>query len=137
MKYLLMAYLVLVLAFEILWTTFIVYRFHADLATYDWDATWIKEFYKSTKNFFLFTAIIVSLVLFLGLAAAGSENKSLLMVFLVLFMGEWGFELIGVYCSQDWNVMVYKLIPGAMRPGLILVGFLFYLKLRGQPDPQA
>jgi len=138
LKYLLLAYLLLVLAFEIIWTIVIVKQFHQDLHNYDWEEIWIKEFYKSTKNFFIFTVILIVLATLLGLAAAFSENRSLLLVFIFVLIAEWGFELIGVYASQDRNVVIYKLIPATLRPGLIVVSAMFYSKLRsGTNNSQA
>ena len=130
LKYVLLAYLVLVLIFEALWTFYIVNKFHEDLQTYEWDAIWIKEFYKSTKNFFIFTVILIVLAGLLGLAATYTENRTLLLVFIMLLIAEWGFELIGVYASKDRNVVIYKMVPATLRPGLIVISYLFYSKMR-------
>lgn len=66
LKYILLAYLTLVLVFEIAWTFFIVKQFKSDLQSYDWDEVWIKEFFKSTKNFFIFTVILTVLGVLMG-----------------------------------------------------------------------
>ncbi|KAI1290897.1 hypothetical protein HDE_07762 [Halotydeus destructor] len=130
LKYFLLAYLSLVLIFEILWTVYITEQFYQDLLKYDWEEIWIKEFYKSTKNFFIFTAILVVLSLLLGIAATYTNNRSLLLVFLVGMAAEWTFELVGIYASHDKNVVIYKLIPATLRPLLVILSLVFYSKLR-------
>ncbi|RWS05463.1 hypothetical protein B4U79_09716 [Dinothrombium tinctorium] len=125
LKHILITSLFLALVFEILWTVYICKAFKDDIKTYEKDAIWIKEFYKSTRNFFVFTVILVSLTAFIGFAAAYAENKALMILFVVAYVMEWGFELIGVYASDDHNVVVYKLICQALKPFILLLSLIF------------
>ena len=120
-----------------MWTFFVVnYQLYNDLVSYheDWDDVWIREFYKSTKNFFLFIMILLFLTIVIGLAAVGTENRSLLGVFIAILITEWIFEFIGVYESKDRNVLMYRMIPSTLRPGIFVITYIFMQKLKRQEN---
>lgn len=137
LKYLLFIYLLLVLIFEMMWTYFVVnYQLYQDLVSYheDWNEVWLKEFYKSTKNFFLFIMILLVLSMAIGLAAVATENRSLLGAFIAIILTEWIFEFIGVYESKDRNVLIYRMIPSTLRPGIFVISYIFIQKLKKQEN---
>lgn len=135
LKYFVFCYMVLILITEIGWSVYSTQGLKRDLQAYvdagDWEQTYVREFYKSTKNFFMFNLILIFLSICIGCAAVGTENKKLILAFLVIFSIEWGFEIIGVYNSGDRNVVIYRMIPALLRPGLI-VGTVIYYRALGK-----
>lgn len=122
----LMLLIVVGLAYETLFSFYICDQLRLQLASYrDQDEVWVREFYKTSKNFFVFTVILITLVFTLGMVAVYSRSKLLLGLFLFGFLLEWGFELIGIYCSADWNVIYYKILCQAGRPVLFLLATLY------------
>ena len=121
LKYFLLAYLLFTLVAEIAWTFYSISALRQDLEQYEeageWEPTFVREFFKSSKNFFLFDLIMVIVVLGVGLGAVATRSPPLLISFLVLFSIEWIFELIGVYHSQERQVVMYRMVPALLRPG--------------------
>lgn len=121
--------MVLILIIEVAWAAYSSQGLKRDLQEFvdagDLDQTYMREFYKSTKNFFMFNLILIFLSICIGCAAVGTENKQLLLAFLVIFGIEWVFEVIGVYNSGDRNVVIYRMIPALLRPGLIVSSVIF------------
>lgn len=120
-KYFLLTYLIFTLIAEVVWTFYSINALRADLEKYEeageWEPTFVREFFKSSKNFFLFDLIMVTVVLCVGLGAVTTQSSPLLISFLVLFSIEWIFELIGVYHSQERQVVMYRMVPALLRPG--------------------
>ena len=131
LKYMIFGYMLLILVCEVGWTAYSTQGLKKDLQAEvnsgQLDQTYMREFYKSTKNFFMFNLILVFLSICIGCAAVGTENKELLLGFLIIFSVEWVFEVIGVYNSGDKNVVIYRMIPALLRPGLI-VSSIFFLR---------
>lgn len=125
--------MLLVLVMEIAWSWYSTQGLKKDLQAYvdsgDWEQTYVREFYKSTKNFFMFNLILIFLSICIGMAAVGTENRHLILAFLFIFSMEWFFELIGVYNSREKNVVIYRMIPALLRPGLIVSTIIFYRTL--------
>ena len=121
LKYFLLTYLIVTLVAEVAWTFYSINALRADLEKYEeageWEPTFVREFFKSSKNFFLFDLIMVTVVLCVGLGAVMTQSSALLISFLVLFSIEWIFELIGVYHSQERQVVMYRMVPALLRPG--------------------
>jgi hypothetical protein len=129
LKYFVFSYLVLILVSEIAWAAYSTAGLKKDLQAEvdagELDQTYMREFYKSTKNFFMFNLILIFLSICIGCAAVGTENKQLLLAFMIIFGIEWIFEVIGVYNSGDKNVVIYRMIPAILRPGLIVSSIMF------------
>ncbi|XP_074597715.1 uncharacterized protein LOC141852572 [Brevipalpus obovatus] len=124
LKYLLIFYYILTLCYEWSWTWYAIGEYSKDIQRYEEDEIWKREFFKSTRNFFVFCQILTSLVLSLGLLATYRNLKVLLCVSIAMLIIEWGFEFIGIYTSMDFNVFVYKVIGMVMRPGLFILASL-------------
>ena len=129
-KYFVFSYMLLVLVTEIAWAAYSTQGLKKDLQMYvesgEWEQTYVREFFKSTKNFFMFNLILIFLSLCIGMAAVGTENRHLILAFLFIFSMEWFFEVIGVYNSKEKNVVIYRMIPALLRPGLIVSTIIFY-----------
>jgi len=130
LKYFVFIYLLVILAAEISWAVYSCQSLKRDLqAEVDagqLDQTYMREFYKSTKNFFMFILILIFLAICIGCAAVGSENKALVVVFMIILAIEWIFEIMGIYNSGDRNVVIYRMIPALLRPGLVVSIVFFY-----------
>lgn len=125
LRYLLMLHFVITLVYEVIWTYFSTIAYQADIRNYDTDEIYKREFFKATRNFFIFTEILNFLVLCVGGVAIYKNHRLLLIVFIVMFLMEWGFELIGIYASMDFNIFVYKVICQITKPGLLLFSFIY------------
>lgn len=129
-KYFVFCYMLLVLGMEIGWAAYSTQGLKKDLQMYvesgEWEQTYVREFFKSTKNFFMFNLILIFLSICIGLAAVGTENRHLILAFVLVFGMEWFFEIIGVYNSKEKNVVIYRMIPALLRPGLIVSTLIFY-----------
>lgn len=114
------------LAYEALFSLYTCEQLRIQLGSYrDQDEVWVREFYKTSKNFFVFTVILSTLVFALGMVGVYGRSRLLIGLFLFGFLLEWGFELIGIYCSADWNVIYYKILCEATRPLLFLLALLY------------
>lgn len=122
--------LVLTIALNMIYETVLSYYICGflkdDLAGYKHqDEVWIREFYKTSKNFFVFTVILMILVSALGIVSVYNNSRLLVPLYLFGFLLEWGFELIGIYCSNDWNVIFYKILCEVGRPLIFILGPAF------------
>ena len=129
-KYFVFSYMLLVLLVEILWAAYSTQGLRKDLQAHvengEWEQTYLREFFKSTKNFFMFNLILIFLSICIGCTAVGTENRHLILAFIFVFSIEWFFEVIGVYNSKEKNVVIYRMIPALLRPGLIVSTLIFY-----------
>ena len=122
--------LVLTIALNMIYETVLSYYIcdflKQDLAAYKHqDEVWIREFYKTSKNFFVFTVILMILVSALGIVSVYNNSRLLVPLYLFGFLLEWGFELIGIYCSNDRNVIFYKILCEVGRPLIFILGTAF------------
>lgn len=122
--------LVLTIALNMIYETVLSYYIcdflKEDLAAYKHqDEVWIREFYKTSKNFFVFTVILMILVSALGIVSVYNNSRLLVPLYLFGFLLEWGFELIGIYCSNDKNVIFYKIMCELGRPLIFILGTAF------------
>ena len=136
LKYLLMFYLVLALAYEWTWTWYSINEYESEIQKYDEDPIWKREFFKSTRNLFIFCAVLTTLVLSLAIFATYRNSRLFLCISIVLIIMEWGFEFIGIYTSGDFNVFIYKIIGMVMRPGMFILAILHAWVMKG-PESMA
>uniref|UniRef100_T1KKE6 Uncharacterized protein n=1 Tax=Tetranychus urticae TaxID=32264 RepID=T1KKE6_TETUR len=125
LRYLLLFHLIITLIYEVIWTYFCTIGYREDIEKYDTDEIWKREFFKATRNFFIFTEILNFLVLCVGGVATYKNHRLLLICFILMFLMEWGFELIGIYASGDFNIFVYKVICQVTKPGLLLLSLIY------------
>ena len=85
------------------------------------DEIWRREFFKSSRNFFIFTTILSLLPNLMGILGVFKRNRAILAFCIIFMVVEWIFEMVGLYASQDWRVTIYKMSCQALRPLVILI----------------
>ena len=63
-----------------------------------------------------------------------TSNKHLAQTFIAVLLIEWIFEFIGVYESRDRNILIYRLVPCTLRPGLLTLMFMFIKNLNAEDE---
>lgn len=122
----LLSHLAFSLIYELLANYLCVTLYQKDIQSYEKDDIWKREFFKATRNLFVFTTILTFLVICVGAIGVYKKNRILTAIFIVMIIMEWGFELIGVFTSQDWKIFIYKVICQLTRPSLFLSTAIFW-----------
>ena len=91
------------------------------------DETWRREFFKSSRNFFVFSAVLSLIANCMGLLGAHKQIRVILAICVSFMALEWGFEMIGIYFSQDWRIALYKMACQALRPLVFLISAAYCL----------
>lgn len=77
------------------------------------------------------------LAIAIGIASVTTSNKHLAQTFIAVLLIEWIFEFIGVYASKDRNILIYRLVPCTLRPGLLTLMFMFIKNLNAEDEEYA
>lgn len=130
LKWSLVAYLVLFMVIELLLMHYISKEYEKELFSRNLNQIWVREFWKTTKHFFIFSLLLMVLYIFLGLSSTITENVEIFFTFMLIATFEWILEVVGSISSHDYDLIKYKLISQIPKPVLILFSIYYYKEMR-------